>query len=321
MPSRERRSGGARVTSSPRKRTRPEVVLSSPERRLRKVDLPAPFGPMMAWTAPASMRKEIPATAASAPKRRVSASVSSNASTTGSPQQAREPAGKREDGGDGDGADERVPVRGPLLSEVLEHAEEDRAERGPVQGPLASEEHGDEDEPGLPPAEDGRIDESVQGRVEDAGEAGEGSGGDEGGDLVAARTIAERAHAEEPDHERGHRRPRERERERREGAHQPGTVGEAGEEIGAEPEEGGVREAHDPGVPDQQVEAHREEGGDHHLRRELHPEAVSGERDEGERDGKHEQGDPGPSRGVHRWSAGWPSRPRGRKSSTAAITA
>src|SRR5207248_7474160 len=111
MPSRERRSGGARVTSSPRKRTRPEVVLSSPERRLRKVDLPAPFGPMMAWTAPASMRKEIPATAASAPKRRVSASVSSNASTTGSPQQAREPAGKREDGGDGDGADERVPVR------------------------------------------------------------------------------------------------------------------------------------------------------------------------------------------------------------------
>src|SRR5436309_2433228 len=315
MPSRERRSGGARVTSSPRKRTRPEVVLSSPERRLRKVDLPAPFGPMMAWTAPASMRKEIPATAASAPKRRVSASVSSNASTTGSPQQAREPAGKREDGGDGDGADERVPVRGPLLSEVLEH--------------------GEEDQPGLPPAEDGRIDESVQGRVEDAGEAGEGSGGDEGGDLVAARTIAERAHAsfvdadsgqhapegsphrareqvidrhqrgpdeevrgpavaeieerraegreagalrdvesirsaeagrfaeeevehlcegerdhdqvhaarahaEEPDHERGHGRPRERERERREGAHQPGTVGEAGEEIGAEPEAGGV---------------------------------------------------------------------------------
>src|SRR5947209_4432256 len=172
---------------------RPELAFNSPESRLRKVDLPAPFGPMMAWTAPVSMRKETSATAASAPKRRVSASVSRNASATGPPEQSREPAGKREDRGNGDGADERVPVRGPLLAEVLEQSQEHGPERGPVQRSLASEQDGDEHQPGLPPPEDGRIDESVERGVENAGQPRQRSCHDEGGDLVAARAVAERA--------------------------------------------------------------------------------------------------------------------------------
>jgi len=276
---------------------------------------------------------------------------------------------------------------------------EDRAERGPVQGPLASEKDGDEDQPRLPPSEDGRVDESVEGRVEHAGEAREDSGGDEGADLVAARAIAERphaglvdadscqdasergphrareqqidrdqggpdeevrgpavaeveerlaeggqagalrdvepigsaqagrfaeevvehlregerdhhevhaarAHAEESDHEGGHRGPREREGKGGERADEAGAVGEAGEEIGAETEEGGVGEAHDPGVSDQQIETHGKERSDHRLRRELHPEAIAGERHEGERDGEYGEGGADPSRSGHRWSAG-----------------
>ena len=40
---------GRPVMSSPLKKMRPPVGLSTPVRQLKKVLLPAPFGPMMAW--------------------------------------------------------------------------------------------------------------------------------------------------------------------------------------------------------------------------------------------------------------------------------
>src|SRR3954463_12103409 len=51
------------------RRTVPALALSSPERRLISVDLPAPFGPMTAWISPTWTSSDTPATARSPPKR------------------------------------------------------------------------------------------------------------------------------------------------------------------------------------------------------------------------------------------------------------
>src|SRR4051812_45631493 len=173
MPRRESRSGGARVTSSPRNVMRPEVARSSPERRFRNVDLPAPFGPMIAWMEPASICTETLSTAARAPKRRGSPSVARTASGTRSPQKRRKSPGPREHGGDGQRSDERVPVHRPALGEVLDDDQEDGAERGAVQRSLASEQDRHEHEPRLLPSEEGGVHEAVQGRVEHSREPGQ----------------------------------------------------------------------------------------------------------------------------------------------------
>src|SRR5712675_1229491 len=140
MPSRESSSGLAVVTSSPRKRTRPAVARSSPERRLRKVDLPAPLGPMTACTRPSSKASETSFTAESAPNRRVSCSVWSSGSATGAAlQEAGEAAGEEEDHRDHQDRDQRVPMLGDPLAVVLDEGEEQGAEGGPVQGPFSPE--------------------------------------------------------------------------------------------------------------------------------------------------------------------------------------
>ena len=56
-PRRHRSAVGARVTSSPRKRTRPLVGACAPTSTLSNVVLPAPFGPTMPTASPAPTRK------------------------------------------------------------------------------------------------------------------------------------------------------------------------------------------------------------------------------------------------------------------------
>src|SRR5260370_21051658 len=161
MPRREIRSGVARVMSWPLKRTRPELARNSPESRLRKVDLPAPLGPITACTSPRSRAKEIESTAASAPKRRDNPEVSSNGSATRASQQAGEAARKEEHHRDHEGADDRVPVRGELLAIVLEEAEQERAQHRPVQRAFSAQQHRHQQEARLSPAELGGLDEAV----------------------------------------------------------------------------------------------------------------------------------------------------------------
>ena len=55
MPSRACSSGGARVTSTPSNMMRPVVGSVSPARQLKKVDLPAPFGPIRPMISPSSI--------------------------------------------------------------------------------------------------------------------------------------------------------------------------------------------------------------------------------------------------------------------------
>src|ERR1044072_8379135 len=63
MPSRACSSGGACVTSTPSNTMRPVVGSVSPARQLKKVDLPAPFGPISPMISPWSMERLAPATA------------------------------------------------------------------------------------------------------------------------------------------------------------------------------------------------------------------------------------------------------------------
>src|SRR3954452_1428309 len=68
MPSRACSSGVARVTSTPSNMMRPVVGSASPARQLKKVDLPAPFGPIRPMISPSSMERSAPATARRLPK-------------------------------------------------------------------------------------------------------------------------------------------------------------------------------------------------------------------------------------------------------------
>ena len=77
MPAREIRFGGNPVMSAPLSRMRPEVGRSTPVTQLKKVLLPAPFGPMMARISPRRISRLTLLSAVRPPKRMVSASVRS----------------------------------------------------------------------------------------------------------------------------------------------------------------------------------------------------------------------------------------------------
>src|SRR3954462_7060378 len=68
MPSRACSSGVARVTSTPSNEMRPVVGSVSPARQLKKVDLPAPFGPIRPMISPSLIARSAPATARRLPK-------------------------------------------------------------------------------------------------------------------------------------------------------------------------------------------------------------------------------------------------------------
>ena len=63
MPHRTRALAARSVTSAPSSRTRPSSGISFPVRRLRKVVLPAPLGPMSAVIPPSGSERSTPATA------------------------------------------------------------------------------------------------------------------------------------------------------------------------------------------------------------------------------------------------------------------
>src|SRR5580704_2491867 len=67
MPARAWTAGPARVTSSPSKTMRPAVGKVSPARQLKKVDLPAPFGPIRPMISPSSTVRSAPDTARKLP--------------------------------------------------------------------------------------------------------------------------------------------------------------------------------------------------------------------------------------------------------------
>src|SRR5436305_10201502 len=78
MPSRACASGEARVTSSPPNRTDPAVGTRSPDRQLKNVDLPAPFGPIRPMMSPSSTSRSASETARKLPNVCVTERASSS---------------------------------------------------------------------------------------------------------------------------------------------------------------------------------------------------------------------------------------------------
>src|SRR5438552_12044677 len=78
MPSRACASGEARVTSSPPNRTDPAVGTRSPQRQLKNVDLPAPFGPIRPMMSPSSTSRSASETARKLPNNCVMERASSS---------------------------------------------------------------------------------------------------------------------------------------------------------------------------------------------------------------------------------------------------
>src|SRR3984885_7812699 len=79
MPIAARRWGGEPVMSLPSNNTVPRSGLSTPVMRLKRVVLPAPFGPTTDTTSPAPTENDTSLTAYKPPKRRVSRLISSTA--------------------------------------------------------------------------------------------------------------------------------------------------------------------------------------------------------------------------------------------------
>src|SRR5260221_9917976 len=78
MPSRACVSGEALVTSVPAKTTRPVLGTRSPTRQLKKVDLPAPFGPISPMISPSPTARSAFDSAMKLPKARDTACASSS---------------------------------------------------------------------------------------------------------------------------------------------------------------------------------------------------------------------------------------------------
>ena len=92
MPSRQRLSALARVTSAPAKRTVPPSARSEPEMMLRSVVLPAPLGPTMPTASPSLTTKSTPSITVKAPKRLRTPTASTSAADACSTMSCMEPA-------------------------------------------------------------------------------------------------------------------------------------------------------------------------------------------------------------------------------------
>src|SRR4051812_20992963 len=195
--------------SSPLSMTLPALGARSPESRLMSVDLPAPFGPITAWTFPMWHSTETSLTAVRPPKRRVRPCVARIArSVMGAlaPQGGREPreSARQEQRGEHDEqAHEQLPVlaqvdladaRQSLQSELEQHPDR-RAERRAEQRAHAAEDHHHHHRRRLVPAHHLGIDDAELHRGEVARDARDRAGYDEAYELVPERRIAEGQHA------------------------------------------------------------------------------------------------------------------------------
>src|SRR6266568_1921439 len=202
MPSRACVSGEARVTSSPSNRTDPAVGARSPERQLKNVDLPAPFGPIRPMMSPSRTSRSASDTARKLPNNCVTARASSSMAglerlgcppARGEPepeleQTARfEPRQQQDDAAIEDIGQTRSAAAECAVGGGLQRHQDDGADQRPEQGADAAECRGDDHLDGDQDAEAAlRIDEANHQRVERAGERSERRAEHQRVELVAA---------------------------------------------------------------------------------------------------------------------------------------
>src|SRR5258707_4005615 len=208
MPSRACVSAGALVTSTPSKTMRPSLGRKSPAMQLKKVDLPAPLGPMRPTISPASTCRSAPATALKLPKAFATFSALSSTAALAAlvearrhavvpqfQQPARLEAGDQHD----DRAVDNVGEAGAAAAEPgvgggLQGDEDRRAQERPQQRAGAAQRRGDYHLHGNEDAEPAvGIDEAGLERIERAGERREGGAPHERIELVAPHRHAEAA--------------------------------------------------------------------------------------------------------------------------------
>src|SRR5262245_36667433 len=208
MPRRARASGANRVTSRPSKCTVPEVGCRSPVRQLKKVDLPAPLGPMRPKTSPSMTATEASSTALNAPKAIVSWRASSSMAGLGFGALGRRPHARSEQGqqsarqeasdDDDDGAidHERKPrafATEQAVGNLLQRHQDQRPDERPKQQARPTErghdEHLDRDQYAAARL---RIDEAEHDGIERAGHRREAGAQHIGVELVATGCDTER---------------------------------------------------------------------------------------------------------------------------------
>src|SRR5829696_1806155 len=194
----------------------PADGLSSPERRLISVDLPAPFGPITAWISPTYTSSETSATARSPPKRFSNPSARSATSgmaglPSGNSRLARAPRNPKrmrledyreelahalregEHEADDDEALDELPMFRRGAQHLFEAHQDGGAEERAGDRPHAAEDHHGERGRRHVPAEHLRRHIAELGRREIAGDAGERAGHREGGKPDAVDRESERA--------------------------------------------------------------------------------------------------------------------------------
>src|SRR6185312_676261 len=208
MPSRAWAAAEALVTSIPSKTMRPSLGRRSPAMQLKKVDLPAPLGPMRPTISPLSTWRSAPATALKLPNALATFSALSSMTASPTPAEARrdalmpqlqkparlEAGDQHDDAAIDDISEARAAATEPGVGRGLQrdedHGAEQRAEQraGAAQRRGDDELHRDEDaEPAL------GIDEAGLERIERAGKRGEG-----GAEHQRIEFVAPHRHAEAP---------------------------------------------------------------------------------------------------------------------------
>src|SRR5579875_629023 len=178
---------GIRVTSSPRKRTVPRSGKYKPERLLKNVVFPAPFGPITAWIIPFATLIETSSTAWTPPNdfemlraSRSAASPCTLISLDSIPASRRRPVllrpeetlGKSEDARDEQAAEKDLPSRRDRRNDIFPDDVDDRPHEWTPQRPRSAENHREDEISRLMPIEHERKREHDQQRVERAGEPG-----------------------------------------------------------------------------------------------------------------------------------------------------
>src|SRR5260370_16197446 len=213
-PSCARSSGVKLVMSWPSNKTLPDVDSRSPVRQLKKVDLPAPFGPIRPRMSPCSSVTEAASTALKLPKAfvtlRASRSMSGSPCTVDSrhlatssrpePVDQRQYAARlkaRDQYNDGAVHDECEPcplaaeqVVGDFLQRHQDRGADERSEQQAGAPQRRHDQYLDRDQDAEPRF---RIDEPEHHRIERAGDTGQPGAQHEGSELGAACGSAERA--------------------------------------------------------------------------------------------------------------------------------
>src|SRR6266849_2413120 len=211
-PRRARASGGMLVMSWPSNNTVPDVDRMSPVRQLKKVDLPAPFGPIRPRMSPGSSVTEAASTALKLPKAFVTSRASRSmrcsrrdrclrrlASLGPDPIDQGQNAARlkarnqHDDGAIQDKRQARALAAQQVVGDFLQRHQDRRPHQRSEQQAGAAECGHDQDFHGDQDAEPGfRIDESEHHRVERAGDTGQPGAQHEGVKLGAACGRAER---------------------------------------------------------------------------------------------------------------------------------